>query len=156
MEFLWHLSERLGSFWRLRRLELIPNYVVEASVSTIILFCVKSTKVLINYVNGRRFSAQAFSACEIWLWWRPMRWINHQHLRRFYTKENYRGNACLNYIIGCGRTYVAFSSVTRALQGFENNFRKGMDMYYMYKTNSRMGLFRKLFWECREGAKKIA
>ena len=26
-------------------------------------------------------------------------YINHQHLRGFYTKVNYRGNAHLNYII---------------------------------------------------------
>ena len=60
MESVQHLSERLNSFWRLRRLEIVANYVVEASVSTIILFCVKSAKMLMTYINGRRFSTQAF------------------------------------------------------------------------------------------------
>ena len=36
------------------------NYIVEASIPTIILFCVKSVKMLMIYINGRRFSVQAF------------------------------------------------------------------------------------------------
>ena len=48
VESLRHLSERLDSFWRMRRLELKADYVVEASVRTIILFCVKSAKMLID------------------------------------------------------------------------------------------------------------
>ena len=45
---------------RLRRLELIAIYVIEASVPTIILFCVKSAKMLLIYINGRRFGPVAF------------------------------------------------------------------------------------------------
>ena len=40
MESLQHLSQGLDSYWRLRRLELVANYVVKASVLTIIPFCV--------------------------------------------------------------------------------------------------------------------
>ena len=36
----------------------ISDYVVEASVRTIILFCVKSVKMLMIYINGRCFAAQ--------------------------------------------------------------------------------------------------
>ena len=37
VESLQHLSERLDLFWRLRRLELKADYVVEASVCMIIV-----------------------------------------------------------------------------------------------------------------------
>ena len=40
VESLQNLSKELNSFWRLRRLDPIANYVVEVSVPTIILFCV--------------------------------------------------------------------------------------------------------------------
>ena len=40
VESLRHLSKGLDSFRRLRQLELIANYVVEASIPTMILFCV--------------------------------------------------------------------------------------------------------------------
>ena len=65
MESLRHLSEWLDSFWRLRRLELKADYVVEASIHMIVLFCVKSAIMLI-YINGRRSGAQAFIIqCQI-------------------------------------------------------------------------------------------
>ena len=44
---------------RLRRLEQIANSMVEASVPTMILFCVKFAEMLI-YTNGRRFGPVAF------------------------------------------------------------------------------------------------
>ena len=60
--------------------------MVEASVPTMIIFCVKSAKMLLIYMNGRCFSPG---------YWAEMSsiHINQQHFRRFYTKENHRGNA---------------------------------------------------------------
>ena len=46
---------------RLRRLEQIANYMMEASVPTMIFFCVKSAKMLMTYIiHGRRFGPVAF------------------------------------------------------------------------------------------------
>ena len=60
MKSLQDLLERLDSFWRLKRLELKADYVVETSIHTTILFCAKSAKMLMIYINGIRFGAQAF------------------------------------------------------------------------------------------------
>ena len=45
---------------RLRQLEQKSNFMVEASVPTMILFCVKSAEILLIYINGRRFNPVAF------------------------------------------------------------------------------------------------
>ena len=46
-----YLKARL--IWiRQRQLELIANYMVEVSVPTMILFCMKSAKMLLIYING--------------------------------------------------------------------------------------------------------
>ena len=45
---------------RLWQSEQIANYMIEASVPTMILFCVKSVKMLMIYINGRRFGPVAF------------------------------------------------------------------------------------------------
>ena len=67
--------------WHLRRLELVTNYVVEASVPTIILFCIirkdvdKLYKWQMFWPNGlhqSQISHADGSACEIWLWWSPL------------------------------------------------------------------------------------
>ena len=84
MESLRHLFERLDSFWHLRWLELKADYIVEVSVHTIILFRAKSTKMLMIYINGRRFGAQAFITARfrmrIWYLWR----LVHQNIRHLY------------------------------------------------------------------------
>ena len=76
-------------------LNLEANYVVEASNPTVvILFCVKFVNMLMICVNGRRFGAHEGLCAET-----SAIYINHQHLRAFYTKENYRGIAHLDYMI---------------------------------------------------------
>ena len=45
---------------RLRRLEQIANCTIEASVLTMILFCLKSAKMLMIYITGRHFGPVAF------------------------------------------------------------------------------------------------
>ena len=37
----------------------VATFLIEASVSTMILFCVKSAKMLLIYINGGRFSPVA-------------------------------------------------------------------------------------------------
>ena len=46
----------------------LANYVVDSSNPTIILFCIKSTKILMIYVNGRRFNAQTFISAKFCMW----------------------------------------------------------------------------------------
>ena len=106
----------------------MANYVVELSISTIILFCVTSAKMLMIYINGRHFGAQAFIRAKyphvksgsVEGHWAEMSaiYINHQHLRGFYTKENYRGNARLDYIISCStltHTHICIQAHTHIL-----------------------------------------
>ena len=98
----------------------IAIYVIEASVPTIIVFCVKSAKMLMIHINGRRFGPVAFISAKFRMridifaseylphaksgadegYWAEMSliYINHRHLRGFYTKESYCGNTRHDHI----------------------------------------------------------
>ena len=110
-------SERPDSFWCLRRLELIANYVVEASVLTIVLFCVKFAKdvddLLYKWKTFRRTSLHQSQISDEGLCAETSAiYVNCQHLRGFYTKENYRGNARLDYIINREKVLIAIDTQT--------------------------------------------
>ena len=100
MESLWHLFEGLDSFWHLRWLEIVPtcNYVVEASIPTIILFCVicKDVDNLYKWQTFRPKSlhqsqilhvhVKSGSAEGLWTETSPIH-INYQHLCGLHKKE---------------------------------------------------------------------
>ena len=67
----YHWSTIVHSCWVDHTLEIpvlkVANYVIEASISTIILVRVKSAKMLIIYINGKRFGAQAFIRARFYM-----------------------------------------------------------------------------------------
>ena len=110
MESLQHLSEGLDSFWRLRQLELVANYVVEARVPSIILFCVIH-KDGDNSYKWQTFRPKGFHQTQILhvdeksgsdegLWAEmSVIHITYRHFCGLHKKENNHGNGRLNYII---------------------------------------------------------
>ena len=117
MESLRQLFRRARLIRRLKRLELLANYIVEVSVPMLILFSVirKDVGNLYKWLNvsaqrpssepdfARRCKMQNLALIKAF-GTKHQPFILITNLFEEYTKKNNRANACLNYIIGYSRT----------------------------------------------------